>query len=83
MVSVEKDTSSEDNGKKQKSLTQLVDEYKLTEQLQILYIPQDSKLAGMTMSKLDLNNVYGLTILERRQESSINNKFIKTSIRIR
>ena len=72
-----KDTSSEDNGKKQKSLTQLVDEYKLTEQLQILYIPQDSKLAGMTMSKLDLNNVYGLTILERRQESSINNKFIK------
>lgn len=83
MVSVEKDTSSEDNGKKQKSLTQLVDEYKLTEQLQILYIPQDSKLAGMTMSKLDLNNVYGLTILREGRKAASTTSSSKTSIRIR
>lgn len=72
-----KESSTErETGKEYKSIAQLTEEYKLKEQLQIIYVPEESELCGMTLAKLDLNKVYGLTILEIRQKTNFSSKLI-------
>ena len=61
-----------------KSLNQLVEEYGLGMRLCRYVIGENSPLNGTSMAQLDLYNRYGLTILEKRQEESINKKIIKS-----
>lgn len=61
-----------------KSLTQLVEEYRLNTTLGRYLISNISSLNGMSMAQLDLYNKYQLTIVEIRQENGINNKIIKS-----
>lgn len=71
---------NETNNKKAttKSLSQLVEEYRLNTTLGRYVISNISSLNGMSMAQLDLYNKYQLTIVEIRQENSINNKIIKS-----
>lgn len=70
--------NADDNARHGKSLSQLVEEYGLNLKLHRLTIAQDSPLVGAKMADLDLYNKYRLTILEKRQESLIHNKFVKS-----
>lgn len=64
--------------KRGKSLNQLVEEYGLGMRLCRYVIGEMSPLNGTSMAQLDLYNRYGLNILEKRQEESINKKIIKS-----
>lgn len=57
-------------GKKAKSLTQLVKEYGLDHHLFICTVRPDSPAAGKTLAELDIQNRYGLTVLELRHEQN-------------
>ncbi len=61
-----------------KTLPQLVNEYKLTENLYTLRVTSVSPLAGTKMASLDLYNTYGLTVLEVRKESGKYSKLTKS-----
>lgn len=65
--------------KRGKSLAQLVEEYGLDLKLWRCSVGDHSRLAGMKMAELDLYNKYHITILERRQVSTLHRKIV-TSI---
>lgn len=54
--------------KKGKSLSQLVDEYQLTDSLTCWRIKPGSSVNGKNVASLDVNRRYGLTVLEVRRE---------------
>lgn len=58
------------NNNKTKSLNQLADEYKLSENLSRLVVEDNSKAIGKTISELQIYNVYGLTVIEIRRDSA-------------
>lgn len=64
-------------GRKTKSLGQLVKEYHLTDNLSKFVVDKTSGIKGMTLAKLDIHNRYGLTVLEVRRESTSQNGLIK------
>ncbi len=72
-----KDKDGQSNGRSGKTLPQLVNEYKLTENLHLLKISTGSPLAGMKMASLDLYNTYTLTVLEVRKETGIYSKLTR------
>lgn len=59
----------EENGRKGKSLGELVDEYQLVDNLNRLQVTSDSTLIGKTAAELDIHRRYGVTIFEIRRES--------------
>lgn len=58
------------NNNKTKSLNQLADEYKLSENLSRLVVEDNSKAIGKTISELQIYNEYGLTVIEIRRDSA-------------
>lgn len=60
-------------GKKQrgKSIKQLVSDYGLTDNLSVLEINEKSKAIGKTLAELNINNLYGLTVIEVRRERNL------------
>ena len=68
----------EENGRKGKSLGELVDEYQLANNLNRLQVTSDSTLIGKTAAELDIHRRYGVTISEiRRETQSRRGKLIK------
>ncbi len=68
----------EENGRKGKSLGELVDEYQLVNNLNRLQVTSDSTLIGKTAAELDIHRRYGVTISEiRRETQSRRGKLIK------
>ena len=63
---------------KGKSLRQLVDEYRLTDDLARYWVPASSPLKGMTIGKADIHNRYGLTVLELRREGGRQHHLLKS-----
>ena len=70
----EKDRHKTNKGK---SLRQLVDEYRLTDDLARYWVPASSPLKGMTIGKADIHNRYGLTVLELRREGGRQHHLLK------
>ena len=70
----EKDKHKTNKGK---SLRQLVDEYRLTDDLARYWVPASSPLKGMTIGKADIHNRYGLTVLELRREGGRQHHLLK------
>lgn len=65
------------NKSKTKSLNQLADEYKLSENLSRLVVEDKSKAIGKTISELQIYNIYGLTVIEIRRESANRKKILR------
>ena len=61
-----------------KSLSQLVEEYSLSENLLRLGGPDGSSAAGDTVLELDLRRKYGINILEVRRGETAQHRFLKT-----
>lgn len=63
--------------KRHKSLSELVKEYQLEENLFVLEVPADSPAVAKTAADLDVRNRYGLSILEVRREKGASHQLIK------
>lgn len=63
--------------KKYKTLSELVAEYHLEENLFVLEVPATSRLIAKTAADLDIRNRYGLSILEVRRENNGSNRLLK------
>ena len=70
-----RDAFTENKGK---SLSELVKEYQLSDNLFRLKVVSSSRLAGQTIGELDIRNRYGLNILEIRRESASQSKLWKS-----
>ncbi len=66
----EKKNSDTEQKPGRKSLEQLVEEYRLDDNLQRYTVASDSPLKGKTVAELDIHNRYGLSVLEIRRETS-------------
>ena len=70
---------SKDKDKKdRKSMSQLVKEYGIADNLFRLQATASSKLTGHTVAEFDINRKYGLNILEIRRGNASKNRFFKT-----
>lgn len=63
--------------KRHKSLSELVKEYQLEENLFVLEVPAGSPAVAKTAADLDVRNRYGLSILEVRREKGASHQLIK------
>lgn len=64
---VKKNDKAKNNGEnKTRSLTQLVEEYNLNEDLWRIEVPKSSPINGLTLGTLSLRSNYGLDVLELR-----------------
>ncbi|MCH4183377.1 MAG: anion permease [Prevotella sp.] len=65
-------SNDDEKGKKRKgkSLKQLASEYGLNDKLSVCIVRPDSPAAGKTLAELDIQNRYGLTVLELRHEQN-------------
>lgn len=71
--------TKENDGRKSKSLNELVDEYQLASNLNRLQVTADSPLLGKTAAELDVHRRYGVNIIEVRRESqSARSKLVKS-----
>lgn len=71
--------TKESDGRKSKSLNELVDEYQLASNLNRLQVTADSPLLGKTAAELDVHRRYGVNIIEVRRESqSARSKLVKS-----
>lgn len=62
---------------KNKTLDQLVKEYRLDDNMHVYRIVAKSKAKDHTLAELDIHNAYGLTVLEVRHEASHQKGIIK------
>lgn len=67
-----------DERAKVKSLEQLVDEYRIADNLSRYTVGHYSKIKGKTIVELDIHNRYGLTVLEVRRETSRQKGLLKS-----
>ena len=65
---------------KGKSLSQLVEEYNLSERISRFVISGTSPMCGKTVTDLDVYNRYGLTVMEVRRESSRQPTLLKSVV---
>lgn len=75
-----KGASEKGKKNKNKSLDELVSEYDLSSNMKTYLISDNSSLNGKTISELDINNRYGLSIIEIRTES-VNGKGILRKVK--
>lgn len=75
-----KGASEKGKKNKTKSLDELVSEYDLSSNMKTYLISDNSSLNGKTISELDINNRYGLSIIEIRTES-VNGKGILRKVK--
>lgn len=60
-----------------KSLSELVEEYRLNEKLSVYQVTSKSSVRGKTLAELDIQKNYGLVVLEIRNEKSTQHGIIK------
>ncbi len=72
--------SESDKGRKNKSLSELVDEYQLAANLSRLQVKSGSALVGKTAAELDVHRRFGVTIFEIRRESQSKHRKIVKSV---
>ncbi|MGN0068171.1 MAG: SLC13 family permease [Prevotella sp.] len=72
-----KNENSDENGKKHKSLRQLVREYNLSDRLSRYVVHGKSALCGRSVTELDIHNRFGLTVVEVRREKKGRNGIIQ------
>lgn len=70
-------TSEKKGKRKGKSIEQLVEEYRLNENLQRAEVGPGSKAIGKSVSDLDIRNKYGLVVLEIRRTTTKQKGLIK------
>lgn len=63
--------------KRGKTLNELVEEYRLADQLSVYYVTSKSAAVGKTLAEMDIQNIYGLTVLEVRNEQTKQNGIIR------
>jgi len=73
----DKDGSGND-GRRVKSLDELVSEYHLAENLSRFIVPEKSEANGKTVLELNIHNRYGLTVLEVRRENNAHKGLLKS-----
>lgn len=66
--------------RKVKTLKQLVEEYRLTENLYKVKVERQSVVCGKTIAQLDIHNRFSLTVFEVRQEIVKQNGLIKNIV---
>lgn len=71
------DVSSKRGGK---SLSQLVSEYGLTDNLSVYRVKERSRICGMTIGKLNIYNMYGVSIIEVRRETGSQHGILKNVV---
>ena len=71
------DGDGKDEKNRAKSLEQLVNEYRLSDNLSRYVVGRGSSIKGKTIVELDIHNRYGLTVLEVRRETSRQKGIIK------
>lgn len=71
------DGDGKDEKNRAKSLEQLVNEYRLSDNLSRYVVWRGSSIKGKTIVELDIHNRYGLTVLEVRRETSRQKGIIK------
>lgn len=71
-----KDKDGGKNKRHTKSLQELVDEYHLADKLTRYLIPKGSELHNKTLQELDIQNRYGLSVMEVRREKTGRNGWI-------
>lgn len=64
------------NSLKNKSLSQLVEEYELSENLFILVVGERSAAVGKTVAELEVRKRYSLNIMEIRRAKALHEKFL-------
>ena len=77
-IFLSKKEKKNDKAVRGKSLSQLVNEYSLSDNLFRLKASKSSKIAGQTVLELDLRRKYGLNILEVRRGETAQHRFLKT-----
>ncbi len=73
---LDKKRTEQQNANK-KTLEQLADEYRLTQQIYRCRVTPACALVGKTLVELDLHNRYDLTVVEVRQESGAHSKLMQ------
>ena len=63
-----------------KSLSQLVSEYGLTDNLSVYRVKERSRICGMTIGKLNIYNMYGVSIIEVRRETGSQHGILKNVV---
>ncbi len=71
-----KDKDGGRNKQRTKSLQELVDEYHLADKLTRYLVPKNSELHNKTLLELDIQNRYGLSVMEVRREKTGRNGWI-------
>lgn len=74
-----KKNSSKNQHKHQKTLTQLANEYQLTDNLFRIRVEKKSICKGVTVKSLQLPTKYGISILEMRRRKGSRHRFFNTS----
>lgn len=77
-LSKDKDKKDRKSTSTNKSMSQLVKEYGIADNLFRLQATASSKLIGHTVAEFDINRKYGLNILEIRRGNASKNRFFKT-----
>ena len=70
-------TKVENEKKRGKTLEQLAEEYRLTDELTKLKVRDDSPVIGHTVKQLDIHGRYGVTVIEVRRTKSEHNNLLK------
>ena len=77
-IFLNKKTGRHENGTTGKTLSQLVSEYSLADNLYRLRIREKSEAAGKTVVDLDMRRKYKVNILEIRRKETAQHRFLKT-----
>ncbi len=74
---VKKNSGNDNKKQKAKTLAQLVDEYKLSDNLSSFEVTRKSGIDGKTLAELDVHNRYGITVMEVRREIGPQGRIVK------
>lgn len=70
--------SGDKNKNARKTLKELVKEYGVSNNLSLVKVGENSKIAGKTIAMLGLRGKYGLNVFEVRRKETAQNRFLKT-----
>lgn len=76
-ILAKKKDSGKGNERKTKTLEELVEEYRLADNLSRFAVGKKAGIKGKTIAELDIHNRYGLTVLEIRRETTRQKGIIK------
>lgn len=77
LLSGSKTNTSAKASKKRKSLDDLIEEYRLKENLSVFRVNAGSDVVGKTLGALDIHRVYGITVLEVRRRTGKHSRLLQ------